>query len=188
MLRFIRIPSHSSNTQHNLWSHFYFILFYFFKTADNQLFAGNIGAVQVILQLLCTYIRYPNICFNGCGALRNITGHSGNQKIAGENNGINIVTNVLITHLKDPNICYRCCSALWNITMYPPNQKIVSLDTIKMVVYAMHLHTQSQNVVEKAIGALRSFKWDTESNASPIYNSLMEYNDLMEFIPRIFTR
>ena len=136
--------------------------------------------------MLCTYVNYSVICFYGCGALRNITGHSGNQKIAGENSAINIVTNVLATHLRDANVCYRCCSALWNITMYPPNQKMVGAETTGLVVYAMHLHLQSENVIDKGIGALKSFKWNTDSNRKMIYDSLVQFKDLHTFIPCVF--
>ena len=157
-----------------------------FDSSDNQIFAGNVGAIQVILQVLCTYVNYSVICFYGCGALRNITGHSGNQKIAGESSAINIVTNILATHLRDANVCYRCCSALWNITMYPPNQKMVGVETAGLVVYAMHLHLQSENVIDKGIGALKSFKWNTDSNRKMIYDSLVQFRDLHTFIPIVF--
>ena len=155
--------------------------------ADNQIIAGNADAIPMILNMMYKFIDSPSVCYNGCGALRNITGVTINQKIAGECKGIDVIINVLARYAQDKNICYRCCSALWNITVYPPNQKLITTGVVDIVVYALYVHSGAPETVEKIIGALKSFKWNTDSNGVIIYNALIRDPNLSKFMAMIFS-
>ena len=56
--------------------HFYII----YIIADSRAIAGKVGAIEVIVGAMKNYINNANLCYNGCGALFNITRISKNKQ------------------------------------------------------------------------------------------------------------
>ena len=48
-------------------------------TDDNQVKAGEAGAIDVIVSAMKTHSNNAGVCYYGCGALRNITANGTSQ-------------------------------------------------------------------------------------------------------------
>lgn len=113
-----------------LHTHFYLFIIY---SAENQIKAGQSGAIEVILDLMKMHISIPGICECGCNTLKNIVlnckfvltyqylnitiCNSVDNKLKAVQYGvIDIVLNTLRTHISNPDVCKMSCGVLYNIS------------------------------------------------------------------------
>ena len=98
-------------------------------TAECQKKAGAAGGIEVVVKAINTHIDDVDVCYNGCGALMNMTSNNGKTLIKTQHNkqmkwadenrveartagGIEVIVKALNTHIGNANVCEKGCAAL----------------------------------------------------------------------------
>lgn len=133
------------------------ILIYFVFLAENQVRAGEAGAIGVILRAMTMNVKKQDLCIYGCEALGNITSAvSRFQMEVLDKDGITVFTKISSVHMENAELMEYWCNALGTIfSSKELYDKYCNQDIIEKVEECFMLHKDSEAIKQFFLGLKR---------------------------------